>query len=275
VRNAGCVVLLFLAYQWWGTSFEQQRAQAQLRTAFQPAAARPASAAASAATPAGPPLPGTAVAHLEIPAIGVDEYVVEGTGVEDLKRGPGHYRGSPLPGQHGNAAIAGHRTTYGAPFNRLDDLKTGDTIVATTTAGRFTYAVTNQLTVAPSQTSVLADYGDDRLTLTTCTPKFSASHRLIVVATLQGPAVATPPPPAPANGAPAEAALSGTAPGFDTAALPASLLSGLALAALALLYRPVRRRWPPLAAAALLTPVWIGGLLMFFEALNRFLPSNV
>jgi hypothetical protein len=67
---------------------------------------------------------------------------------------------------------------------------------------------------------------------------------------------------------------SGT-PGFDLAALPASALAGLGLIALALLYRPVRRRWPPLAVAAVLAPMWIGGLLMLFEALNRFLPSNV
>jgi sortase A len=292
VRNLGCLLLLFLAYQWWGTGFEQHRSQARLRASFQPAMSRgtpaaegtaPAAAAPNAA-PAGPPLPGSAVARLQIPAIGLDQFVVEGTATDDLKQGPGHYAGSPLPGRHGNAAIAGHRTTYGAPFNRLDDLKPGDAVVATTAAGRFTYTVSDKLTVVPSQTSVLDDYGDDRLTLTTCTPKFSASHRLVVVATLQGPPAAGPPVPAtPAPAvAPADQEASGggiagsvAAPAFDLAALPASALSGLALIALALLYRPVRRRWPPLAATAVLAPMWIGGLLMLFEALNRFLPSNV
>jgi sortase A len=291
VRNAGCLLLVFLAYQWWGTGFEQHRAQTQLRRSFQPASALTAAPAPAAAPadpgPAGAPLAGSAVARLEIPAIALDEYVVEGTGVPDLKQGPGHYSGSPLPGQHGNAAIAGHRTTYGAPFGRLDDLKAGDTIVATTAAGRSVYTVSGKLTVLPTQTSVLDDYGDDRLTLTTCTPKFSASHRLIVVALLQGSPRAGPTATAPAapTVAPAEPSVAGGrgplslstggAGGFHLGALPAAVLAALALAGLALLYRPVRRRWPPLAAAAVLTPLWLGGLLVFCEALNRFLPANV
>jgi sortase A len=292
IRNAGCLLLVFLAYQWWGTGFEQHRAQAQLGRSFVHPPAQlvstsvPSGGSDAAPVPPGPPLPGSAVVHLEIPAIALDEYVVEGTGEADLKRGPGHYAGSPLPGQHGNAAIAGHRTTYGAPFGRLDDLKAGDTIVATTATGRSVYVVAGKLTVLPSQTSVLHDYGDDRLTLTTCTPKFSASHRLIVVATLQGPAAAGPTGPAPVATAvaPAEPAGSGSTgavqvaggrSGFNASALPTALLSALGLAGLGLLYRPVRRRWPPLAAAAVLTPMWMGGLLMFCESLNRFLPANV
>jgi sortase A len=300
VRNAGCLLLAFLAYQWWGTGFEQHRAQVQLQQSFQASSVRTGASAAKAATAAaGPqpdaaaqaaapatPLPGSAVAHLEIPAIALDEYVVEGTGEADLKKGPGHYAGSPLPGQHGNAALAGHRTTYGAPFGRLDDLKAGDTIVATTAAGRSVYTVTDKLTVLPTQTSVVQDYGDDRLTLTTCTPKFSASHRLIVVAHLQGPATgdATRRSPAPATVAPAEPSSSGGhspvamadgRTGFDVGALPAALLAALAVIGLALLYQPVRRRWPPLAAAAVLIPLWMGVLLMFCESLNRFLPANV
>jgi len=290
IRNAGCLLLVFLAYQWWGTGFEQHQAQAQLRRAFQPASAAPApagQAAAAGPSPVAAPLPGSAVARLQIPAISLDEYVVEGTGEADLKRGPGHYTGSPLPGQHGNAAIAGHRTTYGAPFGRLDDLKAGDTIIATTAAGRSVYTVADKLTVLPSQTSVVEDYGDDRLTLTTCTPKFSASHRLIVVAMLQGPPAAgpaapTPKPPAvaPATESPGPSGrgpvtLGGGAGEFHVDALPDTVLAALALLGLALLYRPLRRRWPPLASAAVLAPLWIGGLLVFCEALNRFLPGNV
>jgi sortase A len=296
IRNAGCLLLVFLAYQWWGTGFEQHRSQAELRRSFSPASlvTPPADGVPPAGTIAGTepaeapaPLPGSAVAHLEIPAIGLDEYVVEGTGEADLKKGPGHYSGSPLPGQAGNAAIAGHRTTYGAPFGRLDDLKAGDTIVATTSTGRSVYTVSTKLTVLPSQTSIIEDYGDNRLTLTTCTPKFSASHRLIVVATLQGQPSGAPGPPArPAatSVAPAEpegaarpgaVVLGGGDGGFHGRALPAAALSALALMSLGLLYRPVRRRWPPLAAAAVLAPLWLGGLLMFCEALNRFLPSNV
>ena len=91
--------------------------------------------------PAARPAEGDAIAHLRIPAIGVDKIVVEGVQVADLKRGPGHYPDSPLPGQPGNAAIAGHRTTYGAPFNRLDELEQGDEILVTTVQGAFRYEV--------------------------------------------------------------------------------------------------------------------------------------
>src|SRR5581483_10360279 len=91
------------------------------------------------------PLPspptGAAVAIITIPKIGVDSAVVQGVGVSDLQKGPGHYPNSPMPGQPGNAAIAGHRTTYGAPFYRLDELTAGDQILITTWEGAFKYAV--------------------------------------------------------------------------------------------------------------------------------------
>jgi sortase A len=286
VRNLGAVVLLLLVYQWWGTGLEQHRAQARLRAqsarmaALPPSPGNPMPATVASAAPASLLLPGQAVVHLEIPTIGVDQFVVEGTGKEDLKQGPGHYTGSPMPGQPGNAAIAGHRTTYGAPFERLDDLKAGDTIVATTGAGRFSYAVSEKLTVTPSETGVLDDFGDNRLTLTTCTPKFSAQRRLVVVARLQGPVAApvSPPPPATAplsSLSPAAARLDRQPRGFDLAALPPALLAAAALVGLALLYGPLRRRWPPLATAIVLAPLWIGGLVMLFEQLDRFLPANV
>ena len=72
------------------------------------------------------------MARLEIPRIGVDEIVVAGVGVDDLHKGPGHYPDTPLPGERGNVAIAGHRTTYGAPFHDIDELQPGDEVVATT-----------------------------------------------------------------------------------------------------------------------------------------------
>ena len=138
---------------------------------------------------------GSAMARIQIPAIGVDKTVVEGVRVSDLRKGPGHYPTTPLPGQAGNAAIAGHRTTYGAPFGEIDKLVPGDEIVLTTIQGEFTYLVIEQgeghghLIVAPTAVEVLdQDFSDspNRLTLTACHPKGSARQRIIVVAELVG-----------------------------------------------------------------------------------------
>jgi sortase A len=87
------------------------------------------------------PLPGDALGKLLIPTIGVSEYVVEGTDADLLRKGPGHYPDTPLPGQPGTSAIAGHRTTYGAPFRRLDELKKGDRILVELPYGTFVYRV--------------------------------------------------------------------------------------------------------------------------------------
>lgn len=124
------------------------------------------------------------MARVRIPRIGVDKIVVEGVGTEDLKRGPGHYPGTPLPGQLGNAAIAGHRTTYGAPFGDLDELVEGDAIIVETLAGSFRYLVETSIVVSPDQTEVLDPTPTAHLTLTTCHPRFSARQRLVVRAAL-------------------------------------------------------------------------------------------
>jgi sortase A len=140
----------------------------------------------------GPPPPtpesGDATARLRIPKIGIDKVIVEGVGTNTLKEGPGHYPGTPLPGQAGNAAIAGHRTTYGAPFYNLNELEPNDLIYVTTSQGAFQYRVVESLVVRPSDTWVLDPSEDDRLTLTTCHPRLSARQRLIVIAELIGPA---------------------------------------------------------------------------------------
>ena len=207
--TAGVLILLFVAYQLWGTGIREAQAQNRLETSSRSArrgrpprrrrghhhdGARRTTEPGARRRP--PPADGDAVAQLRIPAIGVDKIVVEGVEVADLKKGPGHYPDSPLPGQPGNAAIAGHRTTYGAPFNRLDELEQGDEILVTTVQGSFRYEVREQLIVNPDQVEVLDDFGDDRLTLTACHPKYSARQRIVVVAALIGAA-------APASAAPA------------------------------------------------------------------------
>jgi sortase A len=108
--------------------------------------------------------------------------VVEGVGRNELKTGAGHYPGTPLPGQPGNAAIAGHRTTYGAPFYDLDVLVPGDTIEVETAVGVSVYEVREIIIVRPTEIWVTQNRPGAWLTLTTCNPRFSSSQRLIVFA---------------------------------------------------------------------------------------------
>lgn len=130
------------------------------------------------------PLVGDAIGRLSIPAIGVSEYVVHGTDRDSLRRGPGHYPRTPLPGERGTVAIAGHRTTYGAPFRRLDDLRRGDRIVLDMTYGRFVYRVRRTRIVDPSALWVLRPVGYDQLVLSACHPLYSAAERIVVFARL-------------------------------------------------------------------------------------------
>lgn len=153
------------------------------------------------------PEDGTSLARIVIEDINVDQIVVEGVSVEDLRKGPGHYGSTPNPGQEGNAAIAGHRTTYGAPFHRIDELDPGAEIVVTTLQGTFVYRVKENVAadgsikghfiVSPSDTWVLAQGDENLLTLTACHPKYSARQRIIVQAELVG----EPAPTIPRDGA--------------------------------------------------------------------------
>ena len=128
------------------------------------------------------PLKGDAIARIEIPAIGVDEYVVEGTDLDSLRKGPGHYPETPLPGERGTSAIAGHRTTYGAPFRHIDELDPGDRIIIDMPDGRFIYRVEESKIVDDQDLSVLAPVGYRRLMLSACHPLYSAAQRIIVYA---------------------------------------------------------------------------------------------
>jgi sortase A len=307
--TAGVLILLFVSYQLWGTGLREAQAQNALESEFEeqiqaipdvPDEVDDGSAdpnATTTTTEPGPPPPppdeGDAVAHLAIPRIGVDKIVVEGVQVDDLKRGPGHYPDSPLPGQPGNAAIAGHRTPYGAPFNRIDELEVGDTILVTTAQGSFRYEVAGQRIVSPDQVEVLGDFDDDRLTLTACHPEYSAQQRIIVWASLAGTAAPAPPPDdTPAGDAsgdslPAGAdSESGAGPGESStdsidaglsgegaSALPAILL-GAACALIwlaAWLLGMIWRKWP---AYLVCLPLFLVMLFVFFENFSRLLPAN-
>jgi sortase A len=128
------------------------------------------------------PLPGDAIGEIDLPTLGRSYYVIEGTGAGDLRKGPGHYPDTPLPGQRGTVAIAGHRTTYGAPFRTVDQLDRGDRIVIEMPYGRFVYRVEKLRIVEPTQTEVTHGVGYNRLVLTACHPLYSAAQRIVVFA---------------------------------------------------------------------------------------------
>jgi sortase A len=130
--------------------------------------------------PAGKPL-----GRIHIPRTGTSFVFVAGTDAKSLARGPGHYTNTALPGQRGTVAIAGHRTTYLAPFRNLDQLRRGDEISLKMPYGRFRYSVEGSLVVSPSNSRSLRPVHHDRLVLTTCTPPFSAAKRLVVTARLR------------------------------------------------------------------------------------------
>lgn len=216
---AGVLMFGFIAYLLWGTGLETARAQRELSAQFdQLLETTPATAPTSAPTTGpttdqasgpstddtpstdgpdaetssgpetavdqnlGPFNAGDPVARLEIPSLGIDEIIVAGVGVPELKLGPGHFPETPLPGQFGRASVAGHRTTYGQPFRAIDRLEPGDQMIATTPAGRFVYEVTDSMVVEPSDYHVVNTTVPElaNLTLVTCHPVFSSSQRLVV-----------------------------------------------------------------------------------------------
>jgi sortase A len=131
------------------------------------------------------PLKGDAIARIEIPSIGVSEYVVEGTDVGSLRKVPSHPPETPLPGGPGTTAIAGHRTTYGAPFREIDQVERGEPITVDMPDGRFVYRVERTRIVDDQDLSVLEGAGYQRLMLSACHPLYSAAQRVIVFARLE------------------------------------------------------------------------------------------
>jgi len=132
--------------------------------------------------------PGQPIGRIAIPRIDLSVVMVEGTGTGDLRKGPGHYPSSPLPGAPGTVAVAGHRTTYGAPFRHVDDLRRGDAIEVVMPYGRFRYEVEKTEIVAPTATEVTRRVRHDRLVLTACHPLYSAAQRIVVFARLDSEA---------------------------------------------------------------------------------------
>lgn len=128
---------------------------------------------------------GDPIGRIDIPKIGADFVVVQGTDTASLRKGPGHYPETAFPGLGETVAVAGHRTTYLAPFRHVDQLKRGDAIVLTMPYARFDYAVQRTRIVTPDSTWIERDAGYERLVLSACHPLYSASHRIVVFARLR------------------------------------------------------------------------------------------
>lgn len=323
--TVGLLILFFVGYQLWGTGWFTARDQSRLKSDFRAALdARAAGATtkpSSTTTGSGPrsttTTPTRPVEDSEIARIlaGVKEgdpiglmnlpwgqyAIVEGTSRDDLKKGPGHYLNTPYPGQYGNAAIAGHRTTYLHPFLDLDTLKVGQTITIQMLWGTYTYRVmTPPTAVRPSDTYVAATANRTRpgtnqpdsrpiseawLTLTTCNPKYSARERLIVQAqlvTAKSPKpvkyVPRPQPRLDPSGGGRVAASArgdrGLALGGDMSARVPAVFYGLFVAFVGALWWWVYRHWRHpstwLAGLVVFAPVLIG----FYVYLERLLPAG-
>jgi sortase A len=181
--TAGLILMLFCAYLLWGTGAYTRGQQLLLQREL------------TEKRTLSPIELGRAVALLRIPRLGRDyRYaVVEGVGAAQLRKGPGHHPGSAAPGQVGNFVVSGHRTTYAAPFNEIDELERDDEIIVEAREARYTYRVTSQDVVRPDEVEVLApvpgkpDIRPVRafITLLTCHPEYSAAERLLVYGVLK------------------------------------------------------------------------------------------
>jgi sortase A len=306
--RAGVLVLLLVVYQLWGTGIHTSEAQDNLRKQFeaeQQALAHPSTDPADGKTPSTTPIkvaadgsipvpqPGQPIGRIDIPHIGSNFIMVEGVDLKYLSEGPGHFPGTPLPGQAGNAAVAGHRTTYKAPFNRIDELKPGDDIFVTTLQGKFTYQVMAQAPdhpggpplghriVKPNAVEILADKGRNQLTLMACNPKYYATQRIVVEALLVGNPAAGKPAEHPSNVN--QNALAGLTKGDDSERAPAILWGLAALAVWFVTWWASQRlkrprgsgaerliRWTPYLIGV---PVFLVLLYASFEAFSKVLPG--
>ncbi len=299
---AGFLVVTFWAYLVWGTAVGQHAAQARLATALTKRYAAPLAPKASptpttrpdSSAPDGPFVwpqlgNGDPVARIVIPRIGLDMVVVQGTDTSDLREGPGHYPSTPLPGQPGNVAIAGHRTTYAHPFYNLNELSAGDSILVTVPGHVWRYVVRVQMVVTPGDVAVAGPLteGGSWLTLTTCNPRYSAATRLVVRAQLMAasvPAAAQAPVSIPAARPTPRGFLSRTTSTTPTAPVSGAgnwwsvlgwvaLLGGLTIA-LIVAWRATEL-WPlRLGAGAVAGVLGVLGLWGLFGALAVLLPAG-
>jgi sortase A len=277
--SAGVLLLLFVAYQLWGTGLAERQAQDKLKSQFVTTTVPTTSTKAPTTTLAPvPPKTGDVVAQIIIERIKVDKFVVAGVGYKELEKGPGLFTGSPLPGQLGNVAVSGHRTTFGAPFSRLDELVTGDRIVMKTSHATFTYLVSSApKIVKPTDVDVIRTIDPTRATLTliTCHPKWTSDKRLVISAELLPEIVPQKPTVFVATASNPESVF---AEGWfhDPSAWPmviffAILLAGIAISATVL----SRKKWRAVVVYPVAAVVFLPTLFVFFGYLTRLLPTNL
>lgn len=263
----GLLIVLLFGYAYVFTGLSAERAQHQLLAGI---TAQNQEGAVFNLTEGLVPPQGRAVAVVEIPALHLVDAVVQGTSADDLRSGPGHMPGTPLPGQPGNAVIAGRRATYGAPFGRLGALRRGQVITVVDGWGTFRYRVTRVGVVPAGRPDVVNPTTGNVLTLVTASSAFLPEGRLAVRARLVGLPVTQ-------GGAPtfavpvSENGLQGdTASGFLAVAWIAVFGAVLALAAWLL------RRWSqPVVVYLLTVPVLVAVALFAGQALVGFLPATV
>ncbi|MFS2294420.1 MAG: class E sortase [Actinomadura sp.] len=186
--TAGLILMLFVTYQLWGTGRYTQDQQDRLSEEMLSDWKSPKFTTERVKL-------GEGLAMIRIPRFGKDWsfVIVEGVEREDLRKGPGHYPGTALPGEVGNFVVSGHRTTYSAPFNRLGELRRGDEILIDTREEQYVYTVTGRRIVKPGATEVTAPVPghpkrkptERLITLTTCHPKYSAAQRMIIFGELE------------------------------------------------------------------------------------------
>lgn len=264
--TVGLLMLGFVGYQLWGTNLNESRQQDQLALAFE-----------LPHTVAPKPDYGDAVGKISIPSLGVDKFIVAGVDWKSLKKGPGLFPNSPLPCQLGNVALAGHRTTFGAPFGRINELKEGDKIELEGTSGPCTYTVKGTPTiVAPTAVKVIRTTDETKaiLTLVSCHPKWTASKRIVITAEIEPtmtPQAATPFVPT------VKVANSLDGGWFhDPAAFPWVVLYGLAMLVVVKWRRMMlARRYRKSFSAVVLSPLFLPALYFFYENIARLLPTNI
>jgi sortase A len=320
--TVGVILLLFVSYQLWGTGLHTRAAQASIEDQVvaevtgaaadgedappDPPSGSPVSFGDGkgigevlgltpeeiAAFP--PPENGDPVGYISIPAIGSNWWYVQGDDLAYLRDGPGHFPTTSWPGQSGNAALAGHRTTYGAPFHRIDELVPGDEILIETLQGEFRYEIipiseledmpiadtsepdSAHFIVNPDDTWILDDYGDDRLTLMACHPKYSAAQRIIVVARLTGEVAETTPPSETDGPDELPSELADPLLSSEPEARRPAVVWALAAAAIWVLAWQIGRVWPRAKWPAYLvgTPLFLVVLFQCFTYVEQLLPAG-
>ena len=261
---AGLLLLSFVAYQLWGTGIVESRSQTAIAKQF----VKP--------QPIQPQLGGL-VGRITIPSIGVSKYVVAGVRLKDLERGPGLFPGSPMPGQKGNVAIAGHRTTFGAPFSRIDELRGNERIVLESKDGTFTYIVNGEpKIVLATDTAVAKTTNPDIaiITLVSCYPKWTSTKRIVVVATLDSTVLPLPATPLVTSEPIDQQSIAGWF--HDPTAWPTVLFFGLALIVIRIVAGLMTRRGRrKIFVFPIAFGIFIPTLFLFFGGLTRLLPANL